>query len=194
MGLKQTILGTSYDIKVERIKPSGPDVTDKAAIKTDDITEEQKLVFKSDGLELPKPGDDKIKTRKQNKWYHNLMGGDNYVKAVKFIDYGDGTGDFVDIDFDKGLAKESGNSRMFETHRNLMSKKYAELFSEDDNTQVWLAAYLTVLALVTIGAMYFVTTGIEKTVADAVGQGIQAGLSASENAQGAAGGVPGGGG
>jgi hypothetical protein len=193
MSLKEKILGKSYDIKVERLNSRGPDKWDKAAEIENDKTGEKMLKLKSDGAKLPKPGSDKIGKMRYDKLIHKIFGGQNYVDKVTLIDYGDGRADFVDVDHEQGRVEASGNDRMFETHRNLMSQLYSNLFTEEDNTQVWLAAYLTGLAFITIGAMYFVTTGIESTVADAVQKGIEAGISAGGEAQGAAGATTGGG-
>lgn len=173
--------------RVDRIKANGPNIKDTAVEIEDEDTGEKQLKMKSDGVIIPKPGEDKIDTTQQTSLWKKLQG-KKYVKTLKLIDYGDGSGDFVDIDFDKGKAESSGNDRMFDTHRSLVAQKVSRLFSEDDNTQVWLAAYLTVLAVITIGAMYFVTTGMEDTVAKAVQEGIRAGLEAGQTTQGAAGG------
>lgn len=187
MNFKEKILGKSYDIYVERLNATGTDSWDKAAEIEDEDTEEKKLRLKSDGTEIPKPGTDKIGKMRYDKWYHKIFGGQNYVDKLTLIDYGDGKGDFVDVEHDEGRVKASGSDRMFETHRSLMSQMYSNLFTEEDNTQLWLAGYLTVLALITIGAMYFVTSGIESTVADAVEKGIQAGLQGAGEAQSATG-------
>jgi len=188
MSITEKILGKSYDIKVERLKPRGADYWDKAAEIENEKTEEKMLRLKSDGAEIPKPGADKIGKMRMDKWYHKIFGGQNYVDKVTLIDYGDGKADFVTVDHEQGQVEASGSDRMFETHRNLMSQLYSNLFTEEDSTQLWLAGYLTVLALITIGAMYFVTTGLESTVADAVEKGIEAGISAGGEAQGAVGG------
>jgi len=188
MSLTETILGKSYDIKVEQIKPRGADYWDKAAEIEKDESGEKMLQMKSDGVKVPKPGPDKIGSMRYDKWIHKIFGGQNYVDKVTLIDYGDGQADFVTVDHEEGTLERSGSDRMFETHRNLMSQMYSNLFTEEDNTQLWLAGYLTVLALITVGAMYFVTTGLESTVADAVEKGIEAGISAGGEAQGAVGG------
>lgn len=187
MKITEKILGKNYDIKVERLKPRGADYWDKAAEIENEKTGEKMLRMKSDGAEIPKPGADKIGQMQMDKWYHKIFGGQNYVDKVTLIDYGDGKADFVSVDHDQGTVEASGSDRMFETHRNLMSQLYSNLFTEEDNTQLWLAGYLTVLALITIGAMYFVTSGIESTVADAVEKGIQAGLQGASEAQTATG-------
>lgn len=178
--------------RVDRIKPNDPNIQDTATEVEDEDTEEKKLKFKSDGVTVPKPGDDKIATKKTDKFIAKLKG-KKYFKELKFIDYGDGSGDFVEIDYDKGKLSASGDERMFDTHRSLMSQKYSQLFEEEDNTQLWIAAYLSVLAFVTIGAMWFLTTGIEDTVAQAVQKGIEAGLSAGKTTAGSTSGIPGGG-
>jgi len=174
--------GKQTKYKVERIKDGEPNLSDTATLVEDDKTGEEKIKFKSDGLMIPKAGADKISTRKTSSLLKKLQG-KKYQKTLRFIDYGDGSGDFTDIDYDEGKVKASGDERMFETHRSLMQKKISRLFSEEDNTQIWLAAYLTVLALVTVGAMFFVTQGIEDTVAQAVEQGIKAGLEAGGSVQ-----------
>jgi len=168
--------------KVDRIKKNGPNLTDTAVEVEDEKTGEKKLKFKSDGVVIPKPGQDKISTTRQTSLWKKLKG-ERYTETLKFIDYGDGSGDFVEVDFEDGRAEASGNERMFQTHRSLTVQKISRLFSEEDNTQLWLAAYLTVLALVTVGAMFFVTQGIEDTVAQAVQQGIEAGLQSTQTAQ-----------
>ena len=178
--------------KVDRIRNGQPNMTDKAKEIEDEDTGEKKLKFKSDGAVVPKPGEDKISTTEETSLLKKLQG-KRYTKTLKFIDHGDETGDFVEIDFGDSEMRASGDSRMFETHRSLRMQKVSDLFSDGDNTQLWLAGYLTVLALVTIGAMYFLTTGIEDTVAKAVEQGISAGLSATDQAQNAAQGASGGG-
>lgn len=177
--------------RVERIRHGEPNIQDKATEIEDDDTGEKQLKLKSDGTIVPKPGADKISTTKTDSLLAKLKG-DKYRKQIKLIDYGDGSGDFVDVDVDEGKVKASGDERMFETHRNLMQKKISRLFEEEDNTQVWLAAYLTVLALLTVGAMFFVTQGIEDTVAQAVQQGIEAGLNSANTAQEGATGATGG--
>lgn len=168
--------------RVERIRHGEPNIQDKATEIQDEDTEEKQLKFKSDGLKIPKPGADKINTTKRNNLWAKL-GGNKYVKEIKFIDYGDGSGDFVEVDMDEEKVQASGDNRMFDTHRSLMQKKISRLFEEEDNTQLWIAAYLTVLALITVGAMFFVTQGIEDTVARAVESGIQAGLEAGGQVQ-----------
>lgn len=173
--------------KVDRIKDGQPNIIDKAVEQEDEDTEEKKLKFKSDGAVVPKPSADKISTTEQTSLWKKLQG-KRYIKTLKFIDHGDESGEFVEVDFDNKELRSSGESRMFETHRSLRMQKISNMFSEKDNTQVWLAAYLTILALVTVGAMFFVTQGIEDTVAQAVQQGIEAGLSASDSASTATGG------
>jgi len=175
------------EYKVERIRQGKPNIIDKAVELEDEDTEEKKIKFKSDDSVVPKPSADKISTTEQTSLWKKMQG-KRYIKALKFIDKGDESGEFVEVDFGDSELKSSGESRMFETHRSLRMEKISNMFSEEDNTQVWLAAYLTVLALVTVGAMFFVTQGIEDTVAQAVQQGIEAGLSASDTAQGATGG------
>jgi len=174
--------GKKTTYRVERIKHGEPNIQDKATEIEDEDTSEKQLKLKSDGLIVPKPGADKISTTQTRSLWKKLKG-DKYQKQIKFIDYGDGSGDFVDVDMDEGRVKASGDERMFDTHRSLMQKKISRLFEEEDKTQVWLAAYLTVLALITVGAMFFVTQGIEDTVAQAVEQGIRAGLEAGSNVQ-----------
>lgn len=176
--------------KVERIKPGNPNIQDTAVEVEDEDTMETQLKFKSDGLIVPKPGADKINTTKQTSLIAKLKG-NKYSETIRFIDYGDGSGDFVEIDFDNGKAEASGEDRMFDTHRSLMSQKYSSLFEEKDNTQLWIAAYLSILAVATVGGMWFVTTGIEDTVAQAVSKGIEAGLSSAQNTASGSGAVGG---
>lgn len=178
--------------KVERIKANEPNVQDTAVEIEDEDTGEKQLKLQSDDVLIPKPGEDKISTMKQTSLWKRLQG-KKYEKTLKLIDYGDGSGDFVEVDYDEGKVESSGNDRMFDTHRSLVAQKVSRLFSEEDNTRVWLAAYLTVLALLTVGGMYFVTTGMEDTVAKAVKEGITAGLEAGQSTQGAAAGATGGG-
>lgn len=168
--------------KVDRIKDGQPNVIDKAVEIEDEDTEQEKLKFKSDGAIVPKPSADKIDTTEQTSLWKKLQG-KRYIKTLKFIDRGDESGEFVETDFENDELRSSGESRMFETHRSLRMQKISDMFSEEDNTQLWIAAYLTVLALVTVGAMFFVTQGIEDTVAQAVQQGIEAGLNSAETAQ-----------
>jgi len=193
MKITEKILGKSYDIKVERLKPRGADYWDKAAVVENDKTQEKMLRLKSDGAEIPKPGADKIGTMRMDKWYHKIFGGQNYVEKVTLIDYGDGNADFVSVDHEDGDVEASGSDRMFETHRNLMSQLYSNLFAEEDNTQLWLAGYLTVLALITVGAVFFLVNGVEQGIAEGVKSAVEAGASAGQNAQGAAQGATGGG-
>jgi len=176
--------------KAERIKPNDPNIQDTAVEVIDEDTQEKQLKFKSDGLIVPKPGEDKIATTKQTSLIAKLKG-NKYSKTLKLIDYGDGSGDFVEIDFEEGKAESSGDDRLFDTHRSLMSQKYSSLFEDEDNTQLWIAAYLSILALATVGGMWFVTTGIEDTVAQAVSKGIEAGLSSAQNTASGSGAVGG---
>jgi len=148
----------------------------------DEDTEEKKIKFKSDDAVVPKPSADKISTTEQTSLWKKMQG-KRYIKALKFIDKGDESGEFVEVDFDNEELQSSGESRMFETHRSMRMQKISNMFADEDNTQVWLAAYLTILAMITVGAMFFVTQGIEDTVARAVQSGIEAGLSSAETAQ-----------
>lgn len=179
-----------YNIYVWRRKPNGVDYWDQATIIEDEDTQEDQLLFKSDGTKVPKPPEEKIGTMQYRSLMDKLTFKKKaYVDATEFIDYGDGNGDFVSIDNadsdseEQAEMKASGNNRMFETHRNLMSQKYSELFSEEDNTQLWLAGYLTVLALITIGSMWMLTNGMEESIAKGISQGIEAGIEAGGNAQ-----------
>lgn len=181
-----------YDIHVRRRKPNGPDTTDKAAIVEEEKTGQEQLEMKSDGTKFPKPSDSQIETVDKPKLVHRLFGGHNYVKMVELVDKGDGQCSYLDLSSEDGEYSfdDTAEDRLVETSRSISSQKYSQIFEDKDRSEMLLMGYLTVLALVTVGAMYFVTTGMEDTVAKAVQQGIRAGLSAGQSAQGAAGGVP----
>lgn len=187
-----------YDIHVRRRNPNGPDTTDKATITEEEKTGQEKLKMKSDGEEFPKPSESKIETIDKPGNLQKIFGGHNFVKMVELVDEGDGSCSYLDLETTKNTGDgESGyvfestaGDRLVETSRSISSQKYSQIFEEKDRSEMLLMGYLTVLALVTVGAMYFVTTGMEDTVAKAVGQGIEAGLSASESAQTATGGAP----
>lgn len=178
MGLKGLITGDEYPIRVRRRTPT-EEFIDKGKIIEDEDTNEKQLKLKSDGETFPKPGEDKFDLVAYRKWWHKLLVMPKQrTKGLTMIDHGDGEGDFVEYSRENEKAKAAGSNRIWDTHRNLMGKKYLELTQEEDNTQLWLAAYLSVLALITLGGMYVITQGIEDAVAQAVKQGIQSGLQA----------------
>lgn len=168
--------------KVDRIKDGEPNVIDKAVEIEDEDTGEKKIKFKSDDAIVPKPSADKISTTEQTSLWKKLQG-KRYIKTLKFIDHGDETGEWAEVNFDKKDVRSSGESRMFETHRSLRMQKISDMFSEEDNTKVWLAAYLTILAFITLGGTWLLTQNVESTVAQAVQQGIEAGLQSTDSVQ-----------
>lgn len=179
--------------KVDRIRKGQPNIIDKAVEKTDDDTEEKKLKFKSDGAVVPKPSADKIETSEQTSLWKKLQG-KRYIKTLKFIDHGDESGEFVEVDFDDNELRSTGESRMFETHRSLRMQKISDMFSEEDNQKWWFLGTAGLLVAIMLGGMYIITNGFDQTIANAVQQGVKAGLHASgQAAQTAQQGAPGGG-
>lgn len=185
MNIKRKIFGAPFDKTVYRIRDEKGDLKDKAALITDDTSQEKQVKFKSDGKVVPKPGDDKIGYMYYKKWYHSLlMMPEQRMEYFIFFDYGDGDGDFAEIDENENRVKAAGNERMFQTHRDFVGKKTLEIFSKDDNTEVWLAAYLSILVIINLAGMYVITQGVESGVASAVAKGIEAGIGAGSDAAG----------
>lgn len=187
------LLGPSYDKKVVRRRPVKGDKWDKAAEITDeDAGDEKQWKLKSDGETVPAPSQDKIGYLFYRKWYHKLLFMPEQKTEYAILDdRGGQDGEWKDLSKEDTFLTGGGNSHIFQTHRNLQVQKYVDLYSKDDNTQLWLAGYLTVLALVTIGAAYMIVNGVEQGVkagAEAAVQGAKAGAS---GASGGADSVPG---
>jgi len=185
MKLVRKVLGPQYDTRVLRhkMRQGKPElIWDKAAEVEDGTTEEKMIEFKSDKERVPKPSEELYGNLWFKKWHHMLLlrFKPKRKKFLEVVDNGDGDARFVqvredDVDFQ--------GEHMFETHRNMMGKKTLELFSQDDNTKLWMAGYLTALAFITVGAMYVTVTGVKSSVADSVKAGVEAGLSSANSAQ-----------
>jgi len=181
------ILGANYDKKVVRQRNPKADLWDDAAEIEDDETGEKQWKLKDDGETVPKPPQNKTGYMFYRKWYHKLLFMPRQrVEYAVLKDEGDGKCEWKKLDDDSWEA--AGNTSAFDTHRNLQAKKYLDLYSEDDNTKLWIAAYLSILVVINLAGMYIITQGVESGVADAVASGINAGVDSASDASGS---VPG---
>lgn len=175
------LFGAKYDKKVVRRRGSKADLWDEAAEIEDEETEAKQWKFKSDGAIVPAPDSSKIGYIFYRKWWHKLLFMPRQRKEfIEFREKGDGQGNWCE--FEEGSIKASDDEHVFQTHQNLMSKKYIEIFSQEDKTELWLAAYLTVLVVINLAGMYIITQGVESGVASAVANGLEAGVSAGSGA------------
>lgn len=190
MGLKSFILGNSYDIRCIRrkIRNNGnKNSIDFARTYTDEDMGSKMLEFKSDGAKTTVPEDANFDQLWYRKWYHKLMFMPE--QRTDFFEYVERDkddddlldGDFVSFNYENGDAEEAGMDRMFNTHRDFMTKKILEVFEEDDNHNLVIAGYLTALAFITLGAMYVIVTGVKDSIASSVEAGISTGLETAQN-------------
>jgi len=173
------LLGAKYDKKVVRRRGSKADIWDDAAEIEDDETGEKKWKFKSDEKEIPSPDESKIGYLFYRKWWQKLLFMPKQrVEYIEYADKGSRDGTVLELKDDK--LTSSNDEDVFETHRTIQVRKNVDLYSnDDDNTQMWLAAYLSILVLINLAGMYIITQGVQSGVADAVASGINAGKSAA---------------
>lgn len=191
MGMINTILGgTKYDIKVVRRKvrdsSRGEAFMDRAAVIIDEDSDEQQLKFKSDGKIVPKPSEQNITPLYEKKWYHKFLGGKKRNNFLEVVEDGD-SGDFIEFNITEGSksAERAEKDHIFKTHRNFLAKKTVDAWKvDDDNTQIWLAAYLSVLALITLGGMYMISSGIEESIVKGLESAAESGAGAGEDVTG----------
>jgi len=198
MGIKSTILGHSYDIRCIRrkIRNNGnKNSIDYARVYTDEDMGTKMLEFKSDGAKTTVPEDANFDQLWYRKWYHKLMFMPE--QRTDFFEYVERDkddddildGDFITFDYENGDAEEAGMDRMFNTHRDFMTKKILEVFEEDDNMDMMILGYLTGLAFITVAAVYLIQNGAESALADAAREGIAQGLQTAEGTQDLTGGT-----
>lgn len=198
MGIKSTILGHSYDIRCIRrkIRNNGnKNSIDYARVYTDEDMGTKMLEFKSDGAKTTVPEDANFDQLWYRKWYHKLMFMPE--QRTDFFEYVERDkddddildGDFITFDYENGDAEEAGMDRMFNTHRDFMTKKILEVFEEDDNMDMMILGYLTGLAFITVAAVYLIQNGAESALANAVREGIAQGLQTAEGTQDLTGGT-----
>jgi len=189
MGIKSIVLGNSYDIKCIRrkIRKGGEKNTvDYARTYTDEDMGTKMLEFKSDGAKTTVPEDANFDQLWYRKWYHKLMfmpeqRTDFFEYVERDIDNNDILqGDFITFDYESNTAEEAGMDRMFNTHRDFMTKKVLEVFKEDDDPNLLIMGYLTGLAFITLGGMYVIVTGVKDSVASSVEAGISSGLQTAQ--------------
>lgn len=170
------ILGESYNLKaIRRDKNLKTGKIDQATIIEDEDTQEKQIKFKSDGKTIPKPSDLSLTNVKYQGITHKILGGWKRTDMIEVVEDGDET-KIVKItgEEENYSAETAEKEHLFATHRNFLAKKTVEAWNmDDDNTQMWLAAYLSVLALVTLGGMYMIVNGIESAVVEGVTQGIE---------------------
>lgn len=198
MGIKSTILGHSYDIRCIRrkIRNNGnKNSIDYARVYTDEDMGTKMLEFKSDGAKTTVPEDANFDQLWYRKWYHKIMFMPE--QRTDFFEYVERDkddddildGDFITFDYENGDAEEAGMDRMFNTHRDFMTKKILEVFEEDDNMDMMILGYLTGLAFITVAAVYLIQNGAESALANAVREGIAQGLQTAEGTQDLTGGT-----
>lgn len=187
------ILSGGYDKKVIRRKiREGQDKTilDEAKVIEEEDSEQKLIKFKSDGKEIPKPGDGNFEQLWYRKWWERLM----FIpkKPRDFIEIKETDDEIEFIEFninqdDDEIVRTSEKNHLFQTHRNILARKTVEAWSGEDNTQLWLAAYLSVLALITLGGMYVLTTGVEEAIKEGLTQGLSSAGDAASSASGSSG-------
>jgi len=198
MGIKSTILGHSYDIRCIRrkIRNNGnKNSIDYARVYTDEDMGTKMLEFKSDGAKTTVPEDANFDQLWYRKWYHKLMFMPE--QRTDFFEYVERDkddddildGDFITFNYEDGDAEEAGMDRMFNTHRDFMTKKILEVFEEDDNMDMMILGYLTGLAFITVAAVYLIQNGAESALANAAREGIAQGLQTAEGTQDLTGGT-----
>lgn len=198
MGIKSTILGHSYDIRCIRrkIRNNGnKNSIDYARVYTDEDMGTKMLEFKSDGAKTTVPEDANFDQLWYRKWYHKIMFMPE--QRTDFFEYVERDkddddildGDFITFNYKDGDAEEAGMDRMFNTHRDFMTKKILEVFEEDDNMDTVILAYLTGLAFITVAAVYLIQNGAESALANAAREGIAQGLQTAEGTQDLTGGT-----
>jgi len=198
MGIKSTILGHSYDIRCIRrkIRNNGnKNSIDYARVYTDEDMGTKMLEFKSDGAKTTVPEDANFDQLWYRKWYHKLVFMPE--QRTDFFEYVERDkddddildGDFITFNYEDGDAEEAGMDRMFNTHRDFMTKKILEVFEEDDNMDMMILGYLTGLAFITVAAVYLIQNGAESALANAVREGIAQGLQTAEGTQDLTGGT-----
>jgi len=198
MGIKSTILGHSYDIRCIRrkIRNNGnKNSIDYARVYTDEDMGTKMLEFKSDGAKTTVPEDANFDQLWYRKWYHKLVFMPE--QRTDFFEYVERDkddddildGDFITFNYEDGDAEEAGMDRMFNTHRDFMTKKILEVFEEDDNMDMMILGYLTGLAFITVAAVYLIQNGAESALANAAREGIAQGLQTAEGTQDLTGGT-----
>lgn len=174
MGIVDKVFGPSYDIKTIRrqVRSNGQHkvLEDKAAVVTDDVTEENKLKFKSDGKEVPKPSNVSFDRFRSNSWL-----GRGTSEIIEFEEDGDEVS-IIDFSFDnsEGLNPErSEKEHLFQTHRNFLNKKTLEAWSSDDNKEIYILATIVLIVVINLAGEYFLINGMQDGMAEGVVRAFQ---------------------
>lgn len=194
MSLKRKVFGAPYNKKIVRRRPVKADLWDKAAEIEDEETEEKMWKLKSNGEKVPKPSEDKIGYLFHYKWWQRprfLFPRDRIEYAI-YNDKGDGDGKWVELSSENVDLSGGGDTRMFDTHRNMQAKKYVDLYSKEDNKEMYILGALGIIVFMDIAATYILTSNADKLGASAVKKAVEAGVkSAMSASEGASGDVPG---
>lgn len=176
-----SLLGPKYDKKVVRQRSPKADLWDKAAEIEDNETEQKKWKLKSDGQEIPKPEQSKVGYLFYRKWYHKLLFMPKQrIEYAIFEDKGDGNGTFKDPHSESLAGGEDHG--IFQTHRTLEAKKYLDLYSEDDNKELYILGALTLIVLTDLIGTYIITNSVDKIAASSIRQAVESGVGAAETA------------
>lgn len=195
MGIKALIKGDSYDttvIRREKTSNGFKNVKDKAAEVEDSDTGETLLKMKSDGLKIPKPDNQQFETLWYKDWLDKIVSSQSHTDFIEvFLRE---TGKDADGDYIKFNPKEeretlelSGSEAQFQTHRDLEAEKTLDIFSSDDNQELYFLAGLGVITMINLGGMYIIVSGLEQSVITGIKEGFKtvgSGAAAGKEATG----------
>jgi len=193
MGIKTKVLGHKYSKKVVRRDPVKADWWDKAAEIEDPETGEKQWKLKKDGAIVPAPGPDET----GHLFYRNLIQRLTFQpkKRTEYAilnDKGSGDGQWISLDKNELDMAGGGENRMFDTHRNFLSKKTVEIFSKEDNKELYILGALALITMTNLIGMYIIASNADKIGQQAIQQAVKAGVDSAGAASDAAdGNVPG---
>jgi len=189
--------GDSFDktvIRREKTSNGFKNVKDKAAEIQDSDTKETLLKMKSDGLKVPKPDNQQFETLWYKDWMDRIFSTDSHTDFIEI--YLKETGDNADgdyVEFNPDNEKElslSGSEAQFQTHRDLEAEKTLDIFSSDDNQELYFLAGLGVITMINLGGMYIIVSGLQSSIVPGVKQGFQTVQYSAGSAQDATGMIP----
>lgn len=168
MGITDKVFGPSYDIKTIRRQVRGGNqhkvVEDRAAVVTDEVTDEKKLKFKSDGKEVPKPSnlsfDSFESTGFLNRGTSDLIELEEDGDKVSIIDFTSEEGSLN--------PERSEKEHLFQAHRNFVNKKTMEAWSQEDNKEFFILGTIALIVVINLAGQYFIIGGLEQGVAEGV--------------------------
>lgn len=193
MGLKALIKGNNYDktvIRREKTSNGFKNVKDKAAEIQDSDTGETLLKMKSDGLKIPKPDNQQFETLWYKDWLDKITSSESHTSFIEIFlkETGENAdGDYIQFnaDRDEEQLELTGSEAQFQTHRDLEAEKTLDIFSSDDNQELYFLAGLGVITMINLGGMYIIVNGLDSAVVKGIKEGFkttQAGVAAGQDA------------